>query len=150
MLILKIKDVELCQVIIKKAKQEKKCSGLSYRGYLFVKIGSYSKDERDSAIKKCRQLLDKETPITTIVVETAHNFTLWSHERSLKRKKSSQKIELKSPFRELKIPKKSQKTQIFKQVINNLNKQTILEVQEQWEEEASKFLANFSTEDRSN
>ena len=91
MFILQAKDVKPCSVIKKGSKELKSRPGVAYRGHLFVRVASYPQNESKLAIKQCRQLLEKEIPITTIIVKTAKSITLWSHDRRLQIVKPAQK-----------------------------------------------------------
>lgn len=83
MFILKARDVKPCSVIKKGAKKSSNRPGILYRGYLFVKVASYPENELKQATKECRKFLEKEIPITTIIVKTSRSLTLWSHDARL-------------------------------------------------------------------
>lgn len=84
MLILQYKDVQFCLVNLKINETKHQVRGLLYRGFLFTQVSSYLHEEYDLALKKCRQLLEEDNQITTIIVKNFDNLTLWSHDPELK------------------------------------------------------------------
>lgn len=83
MFILDAKDVIPCSVIKKAENSAQNQPGLSYRGKLFIQVGSYPLNQFKTAIQQCRQLLEGENPVTTIIVKTGKNTTVWSHDEQL-------------------------------------------------------------------
>ncbi len=79
MFILKPQDVQLCSTIKKLKNQAQNFHSLFYRGYLFIQVASYPHKQLPVAIKKCRQLLELNNEIITIIVKTPSALTLWSH-----------------------------------------------------------------------
>ena len=84
MLILQAKDVQPCSVIKAGENQTQKFPSLFYRGYLFIQIASYPHNQLALAIQQCRQSLEANNLITTIIVKTPNNITLWVNDRRLK------------------------------------------------------------------
>ena len=97
MFILQPKDVQLCSVIKQGEKLTQKFQSLFYRGYLFIKVASYPHNQFTQAIQECRQLLEEDNSVATIIVKTPHALTLWSHERRLKITKTSPLSGARSP-----------------------------------------------------
>ncbi|MDJ0726735.1 MAG: hypothetical protein QNJ38_16640 [Prochloraceae cyanobacterium] len=79
MFILTPEDIEYCELHNSKVSPNKKYNGLYYRGFYFIQVACFSLKELKQAIKKCRQILDEEEQITSIVVKEANRITLWSH-----------------------------------------------------------------------
>lgn len=94
MFILQSKDVKPISVVKKGVKNPKVIRALHYRGHLFIPIASYKKNEADTAIKECRKFLEKEIPITAIIVKTSQSFTLWVHDERLEMTTTAQNKKL--------------------------------------------------------
>ncbi|MGF1488674.1 MAG: hypothetical protein ACFBSE_16440 [Prochloraceae cyanobacterium] len=131
MFILQTRDVQFC-LVIKEAKQPQQLQGLLYRGFLFSKVGSYHHKQYDFVIKKCRESLEGNLPITTIVVKDYDGLSLWSHDPKLKIANSDTRA--KSELARHSI--------LFK--VNFFNYRPNLEIERKWNERAIKFWEEIS------
>lgn len=61
----------------------KPINGLSYHDRLFVRVESYTQEQWNDAIRKCRELLEVKTSILSIIVKEPDGFTLWSEDRDV-------------------------------------------------------------------
>ena len=77
MLILTTQDIQYCQLKGAKSSSKTKYLGIFYRGFLFVKVESFSHNQLSHATSRCRQFLEKEKPITSIILKETNNITLW-------------------------------------------------------------------------
>lgn len=71
MFILKSQDIEYCQAHEEQFSHRTMC----YRGFVFKKVGN-TKDTR-SALKLCRQFLDLDNPIASLILKDPNNITVW-------------------------------------------------------------------------
>lgn len=80
MLILESEQVKYCRVVRRLAGKLEKVPGVNYRGLLFAKIAGFEVDQLESAIKKCREFLDLDDPIASIIVKEKDAITVWTEE----------------------------------------------------------------------
>lgn len=78
MLVLNSQDIEYCQIYCPSSSTEVIYPGIRYQKFLFVKVASFTKNQFDSAVAKCRQFLDRNVAINSIVVKENDGFTVWS------------------------------------------------------------------------
>lgn len=72
MFILNHKDVEHCQVSQNKYSQPTIC----YRGFIFNKV--WNTKDIQVALKLCREFLDLDKPVTSILVKNNGSITIWA------------------------------------------------------------------------
>ncbi|MGF1487643.1 MAG: hypothetical protein ACFBSE_11190 [Prochloraceae cyanobacterium] len=83
MFILTEQDIEYCQVSNSESPLEGVYPGIVYRGILFCKVGSYQKSQFQMAIDSCRKFLEREKPVTSIIVKSTEYLTLWREKEGL-------------------------------------------------------------------
>ncbi len=83
MFILTEQDIEYCQVSNSESPLEGVYPGIVYRGILFCKVGSYQKSQFQMAIDSCRRFLEREKPVTSIIVKSTEYLTLWCEKEEL-------------------------------------------------------------------
>jgi len=83
MFILTEQDIEYCQVSNSESTLEEVYPGIIYRGILFCKVGSYQKSQFQIAIDSCRRFLEREKPVTSIIVKSTEYLTLWREKEGL-------------------------------------------------------------------
>jgi hypothetical protein len=83
MLILQAKQVKYCYVIHPQGNGKEVVQGVSYQGNLFMKVESYPLNELQKAIQKCRQQLDEEERILSLIVQRDQGFTIWCRDDNL-------------------------------------------------------------------
>jgi len=71
MFILNSQDVEYCQTTTQKLSRQT----IYYRGFFFNKV--WNTNDTQAALKFCRQFLDLNKPLTSIIVKHNDNFTVW-------------------------------------------------------------------------
>ncbi|RMD72758.1 MAG: hypothetical protein D6822_00775 [Cyanobacteria bacterium J149] len=77
MLILEAEQIEYCLLLVQFKQGKKKLPGVNYKGNLFVKVASFEQHEMEPAIKKCREFLDRDEAIPSIVVKEATGFSVF-------------------------------------------------------------------------
>lgn len=83
MLILKSENVQYCHLSHQEESATTSFPGLSYRGHLFVQVESYPLNQSLNAISHCREFLDRQVPVMSIIVKEATRLTLWSKNESV-------------------------------------------------------------------
>ncbi len=78
MLVLTAKDIQYCKLSEARAYPEKTYPGIFYRGIIFVQIASFANNQIKQAQSLCRQFLEREDPVTTVIVKETECITLWS------------------------------------------------------------------------
>jgi len=131
MFILQTRDVQFC-LVNKEAKQSQQLQGLLYRGFLFSKVGSYHHDRYDFVIKKCRESLEGNFPVTTIVIKDSDSLSLWSHDPQLKIANSDSNAKSELVRNSILVK------------INFFNYRPNIEIERKWNERAIKFWEEIS------
>jgi len=108
MLVLSPKDIEYCKILEKQPDSRKKLAGALYRGLIFFREGCYTYDQERMAIARCRDFLDREEPITAIIVKEKKHITLWSEATKVNQVEKG--LKLGSQTKILKKSKKSKKS----------------------------------------
>lgn len=75
MFILKNKDVEYCQVFESNSIESNLNLRVKYRGFIFEKIATFI--EKEKALTRCREFLDRENPVMCIIIKELYQFTVW-------------------------------------------------------------------------
>ncbi|MGK7914276.1 MAG: hypothetical protein AB4038_01830, partial [Prochloraceae cyanobacterium] len=77
----------------------KNIPGLSYNGHLFVQVKSYARNQWENAVLRCREFLQLNVPVMSIIVKEATELTLWSKDESvvLVKNRSSSLVAQQSP-----------------------------------------------------
>jgi hypothetical protein len=83
MFILNSQDVKYCYVRYLEADGAGTFPGLSYRGHLFVQVMSYNSNQLEKAIQRCRQFLDLDEPVLSIVVKELNSISVWSENKNI-------------------------------------------------------------------
>ncbi len=78
MLILTSRDIEYCEFIDEEVYPQKIYPGIFYRGFFFLQVGIFTNDRLEQALIRCRQFLETQEPITSIIVKEINKLTLWS------------------------------------------------------------------------
>ena len=78
MLFLTPQDIEYCEFIDKEVYPQKNHSGIFYKGFFFFQVACFTNDRLEQAILRCRQFLEGQEPITSIIVQEQNKLTLWS------------------------------------------------------------------------
>ena len=84
MLILTTKDIQYCQLTRAKSFSPIISLGIFYRGFLFIQVSSFSYNQFNNAIERCRKLLEGEQPVTTLIIKEKNSLTLWCEAPELK------------------------------------------------------------------
>ena len=77
MFILHASDVKYCQIKSSQSGAIQIRPALRYRGHLFVKLTSLACDQLAGAIHLCRQYLERQVPVTSIIVKEPNCISLW-------------------------------------------------------------------------
>lgn len=83
MIVLNDLNLQYCQLTSKSASSEKIYPGLYYQGLLFVRVEYFANNQFKQAVAKCRQFLDREQSIVSIIVKETNRITLWSEANQL-------------------------------------------------------------------
>lgn len=78
MLVLTPEEIQYCQIGEPNSIPEKTHLGIRYRGMLFVQVASFATTQFKQALAKCRQFLDRDLPITSIILKETNSITVWS------------------------------------------------------------------------
>ena len=54
-----------------------------YRGFYFSQTGCFAPHNLEEAVKKCRIFLEREVPITSLILQEEDKITLWSEKKQL-------------------------------------------------------------------
>ncbi|MDJ0724117.1 MAG: hypothetical protein QNJ38_03300 [Prochloraceae cyanobacterium] len=132
MFILTEKDIQYCQVASPQSSVQKSHLGVFYRGFLFFQVGSYKKNQLQIAIESCRRFLEKDTPITSIIVKNNEKVTLWCENEQLHLVTKKSKSDREEPAEEIICPKTNTIKYRGQEVIREAKKQvTHLELNKQ-------------------
>lgn len=80
MFILNPGEVQYCRL----SYQGKPLNGLNYHGHLFVQVRSYTQDQLENALRKCRESLEVKVSVLSIITKEPNGFALWSEEKDVR------------------------------------------------------------------
>ncbi|MGF1486765.1 MAG: hypothetical protein ACFBSE_06580 [Prochloraceae cyanobacterium] len=72
------KQVQYRDLDNQRPSQEQEYSSLYYRGFLFIRVASFTHNQFQRAVDKSRQFLDQNEPVAAIVLKEIDRITVWA------------------------------------------------------------------------
>lgn len=71
-------EIEYCQLSESNCELKRLFFGIKYQGILFVRIASFTLNQFNEAIAICREFLEEQEAVPSIIVSEENQITLWS------------------------------------------------------------------------